>query len=186
MEMMQKIQMASEDVKSYLHTGVFYNSGDQLAEVADGACVVIGDLEDHDTYKSMKDINARKIKAPTATTDKVAIVDYVGVSQADVMGVTYRIGDKVFGLKGIPGERVRVRDLIPGDEFWLCEGNFASTPTVGQYAIPTASSTKWTPAASQTADTVTLKIETTKTLITGQVNDDNKMYFCRVMPMTIA
>ena len=92
MRLMQKIQMASEDVKSYLHTGVFYDNG-ALAPVADGACVVVGDLEDHDTYKNMKDINARKITAPKAQTDKVAIVDYVGVSQADVMGVTYRIGD---------------------------------------------------------------------------------------------
>ena len=41
----------------------------------------------------MKDINTRKITAPKAVTDKVVFVDYVGVSQADVMGVTYRIGD---------------------------------------------------------------------------------------------
>lgn len=93
MKLFQKIQMASEDVKSYLHTGVFYDTGDDLAPVDDGACVVVGDLEDHDTYANVKDLNARKIKAPAATTDKVAIVDYVGVSQADVMGVVYRIGD---------------------------------------------------------------------------------------------
>lgn len=92
MKIFQKIQMASEDVKSYLHTGVFYSSS-QPAPVDDGACVVVGALMDHDVYPNTKDINVRQITAPAATTDVVSIVDYVGVSQADVMGVTYRIGD---------------------------------------------------------------------------------------------
>ena len=94
MQMIQKIQMASEDVKSYLHTGVFYNTGDVPADVGDGAIVVVGDLLDHDVYTGMKDLNKRKITAPTEKTDRVGIVDYVGVSEADVLGVTYSIGDQ--------------------------------------------------------------------------------------------
>ena len=92
MQMIQKIQMASEDVKSYLHTGVFY-AEDEPAEVCDGGVVVVGELLDHDVYTGLKDMNKRKLTAPEAVTDKVAIVDYVGVNQVDVMGVTYRIGD---------------------------------------------------------------------------------------------
>lgn len=86
-------------------------------------------------------------------------------------------------MSAVAGERVRVRDLVPGDEFWLAAGNFASTPTVGQYAQPTANNTIWTPAASQTAGTTTLKIETSKNIITGQVND-SLMYYCTVLPNT--
>lgn len=93
MQMIQKIQMASEDVKSYLHTGVFYNTGDVPADVGDGAIVVVGDLLAHDVYTGMKDLNKRKITAPTEKTDRVAIIDHVGISEADVMGVNYRVGD---------------------------------------------------------------------------------------------
>lgn len=179
MRMIQKIQMASEDVKSYLHTGVFYNN-DAQAPIADGACVVVGGLEDHDTYKNTKDINARKITAPKAVTDKVSIVDYVGVSQADVMGVVYRVGDKTAGLGALAGERVRVRDLKPGDEFWLTAGCFKGTPVIGQYAVPTADDTLWTAQATAVEGAVNLKIETSKNLITGMVNDADLMYFCTV------
>lgn len=86
-------------------------------------------------------------------------------------------------MSAVAGERVRVRDLIPGDEFWLAAGNFSSTPTVGQYAQPTANDTVWAPVASQTAGTTTLKIETSKNIITGQVND-SLMYYCTVLPNT--
>ena len=179
MRLMQKIQMASEDVKSYLHTGVFYDN-DVQAPVADGACVVVGDLEDHDTYKNMKDINARKITAPKAQTDKVSIVDYVGVSQANVMGVTYRIGDKTAGLGALAGERVRVRDLKSIDEFWLSTGCFKGTPEAGKYAVPTANDTLWSVVDSPVEGAVNLKIETSKTLITGMVNDADMLFYCTV------
>lgn len=179
MRLMQKIQMASEDVKSYLHTGVFYDN-DVQAPVADGACVVVGDLEDHDTYKNMKDINARKITAPKAQTDKVSIVDYVGVSQGEIMGVLYREGSKTAGLGAVAGERVRVRDLKPIDEFWLSTGCFSGTPEVGKYAVPTANDTLWTVVDAPVEGAVNLKIETTKTLITGMVNDSDMLFYCTV------
>ena len=180
MQMIQKIQMASEDVKSYLHTGVFYNNGDVPADVGDGAIVVVGDLLDHDVYSGMKDLNKRKITAPAEKTDRVAIVDYVGVSEADVLGVNYRIGDKVFGLYPKAGTPTRVRDLIIGDEFWLCAENFTTAPTVGQYAEVTAASTLLTPVAAVTEGVTTVKIEDTKNLITGQVNN-GLMYHCTVV-----
>ena len=89
-----RINFRSKSVGVSQHvSGVFYNGEDNLASIHDGALVVIGDLEDHDVYPNTKDINKRKLTAPAADTDKVAIVDYVGVSQADVLGVVYRIGD---------------------------------------------------------------------------------------------
>lgn len=93
MKIFQKIQMASEDVKSLLKTGVFYANG-EVAATHDGALVHVGDPVEHDLYSSMKDLNARKIEAVKAVDDKLmGFVDYVGVNQTEVMGVTYRIGD---------------------------------------------------------------------------------------------
>lgn len=95
MQLFAKIQMASEDVKSYLHTGVFY-AEDEPAQVYDGAVVVVGELLDHDVYAGMKDMNKHKLTAPAATTDYVSVVDYVGVNKADVYGdgsVIYNIGE---------------------------------------------------------------------------------------------
>lgn len=92
MQVFQKNLMASEDVKSYLGTGVYKNSG-EFAAIHDGAVVTVGALVDHDAYPNMKDVNTRELAQPTAITDKVVFVDYVGVSSAEVMGVTYRVGD---------------------------------------------------------------------------------------------
>ena len=182
MQMINKIQMASEDVKSYLHTGVFYNNGGAPADVGDGAIVVVGELLDHDVYPGTKDMNKRKITAPTANTDKVAIVDYVGVSEADVMGVNYRVGDKIYGLYPKAGQATRVRDLILGDEFFLLTGNFTSAPTVGQYAEVTANSTLLTPVATPTEGVTAVRIEYSKNLVTGQVDAaDTLQYHCTVV-----
>lgn len=181
MKIFQKIQMASEDVKSLLKTGVFYAGGVE-AVTHDGALVHIGDPVDHDLYSSMKDLNARKIEAVTSATDKLmGFVDYVGVSQADVMGVTYRIGDKTAGVAPIAGERIRVRVPALHDEFWLGADNFKSEPSVGDFVVPTVGDTVLT-VGSETSDGLCLKVEDTKTLITGQVND-GKLYRCRVVSL---
>ena len=180
MQAIQKIQMASEDVKSYLVTGLFYDGEDTPAVCHDGAVVVIGDLCDHDVYTGLKDYNKHKITAPEAATDAVAIVDYVGVSTADVYNVLYKIGDKTLGLSAPAGEPTRVRVMKKYDKFFLFSGNFASTPTVGQYAIPTAGSTLWTPAAAASTDSTCLKIEFSTPAIMGQTDVDTK-YFCRVV-----
>ena len=92
MKIFQKIQMASEDVKSLLKTGVFYANG-EVAATHDGALVHVGDPVEHDLYSSMKDLNARNITAYDEKAPTYGVVDYVGVSHADVMGVNYRIGD---------------------------------------------------------------------------------------------
>lgn len=181
MKIFQKIQMASEDVKSLLKTGVFYAEGVE-AVTHDGALVHIGDPVDHDLYSSMKDLNARKIEAVTSATDKLmGFVDYVGVSQADVMGVTYRIGDKTAGVAPIAGERIRVRVPALHDEFWLGADNFKSEPSVGDFVVPTVGDTVLT-VGSETSDGLCLKVEDTKTLITGQVNDGT-LYRCRVVSL---
>lgn len=54
MKFIEKILMASEDVKSYLVSGVCNDK-----ELADGSLVEIGDLIDHEVYKGLKDMNTR-------------------------------------------------------------------------------------------------------------------------------
>lgn len=179
MKIFQKNLMASEDVQSFLGTGVFYN-GDATAEIHDGAAVVVGDIEAHSVYANMKDVNVRKITAPEAETDVVAIVDYVNRSEGDIMGNTYREGIQTAGLVAPAGKQVRYRILAKGDSFYLGTDNFAGAPEVGKYAIPTAGDTVWTITDAATTEGVCLKIETTKPLTEGAVNTDT-LYFCTVV-----
>lgn len=95
MYLFQKIIMASEDTQSYVRSGRFYD-GDEVAEVQDGSFVVMGDSVEHEVYTGTPDLNVRKLTAPDAVTDNVVVVDYVGVSHADVVGVRYRVGDSEF------------------------------------------------------------------------------------------
>ena len=179
MKIFQKNLMASEDVKSFLGTGVFYD-GDTTAEIHDGAAVVVGDVENHSVYAKLKDVNVRKITAPTAATDKVAIVDYVNRSEGEIMGNTYREGIQTAGLVAPAGKQVRYRILQVGDSFYLGTDNFEGTPAEGKYAVPTANDTVWTIVDDKATEGTCLKIETTKALTEGAVNTDT-LYFCSVV-----
>lgn len=198
MKMFNKINMRSEDLHAMLKDGYFVDANG-FAAVEDGALVSICDPMTHELYDgtfgqpytipttpipadSIKDLNARTIKAYDASEPIYGFVDYVGVNTADVMGVQYRVGDKVAGI-GVPaGEHTRVRMVELGDEFYLGDENFASAPTVGQFAAPTANNTKLTPAATKAAAGLCIKIDDTKPLIMGQVNN-GVLYRCRVVQL---
>lgn len=179
MQLFQKNLMASEDVKAMLGTGRYYE-GAEAAEIHDGALVVLGDLENHDVYANIKDINVRKITKPLAQTDDVVIVDYAGVSEGMINGVLYREGYKTAGLKAPAGEVVRYRRLQVGDSFWLAKGNFVAEPAEGQYAAPTANDTRFTAGAEKVEGALNVKIEATKPLTEGMVNTDT-LYLCTVV-----
>lgn len=182
MKMFNKILMESEFSTNLLKDCYFQNSGVD-AVVEDGALVSIGGLRDHDLYTGMKDLNARNAKAFDTTMPIYGFVDYVGVSHADVMGVNYRIGDKLAGVYPAAGEGTRVRMLAIGDEFYLGDENFSATPTVGEFAVPSAGSTKMAPAATAAVSGLCLAIEDTRDLIMGQVNEGSKLYRCRVISL---
>ena len=179
MKIFQKNLMASEDVQSFLGTGVFYD-GAEKAAIHDGAAVVVGDIEAHSVYANMKDVNVRKITAPESETDVVAIVDYTNRSEGKIMDVTYREGIQTAGLVAPAGKQVRYRVLVKGDTFYLGTDNFAGTPAEGKYAIPTAGDTTWTIVDTVAEEGVCLKIEATKALTEGAVNTDT-LYFCTVV-----
>ncbi len=126
MKIFNKIVMASESDIRLLKDGYFVDAEGKDAEVEDGAVVSIKGLRDHELYTGMKDLNARNITAYDANAPIVGIVDYVGVSQGNVLGVVYRIGDKIAGTHPFAGEGTRVRMPELGDEFysvgcfWFC------------------------------------------------------------------
>ena len=119
MKLFEKILMASEDVKSYLVSG-----RNDAAEMWDGAVVTIGDLVDHEVYANVKDMNTRAVELGMQAGKRYGIVDYVNVNQVDLYAntnspVTYRVGDKVYGLAVPKGWATRVRVPQVGDEFFL-------------------------------------------------------------------
>lgn len=172
MKLFEKILMASEDVKSYLVSGVCET------ELHDGALVKIGDLVDHEVYAGLKDMNTRHIEA-YAGQGRYGFVDYVGVSEADAMGVKYRVGDKTAGMPVPAGKHTRVRVPQIGDEFFLGDGNFDTEVGANGYAIA-GSNGLLTPAAAATKDGLCIKIEFETNKIVGAVNDGKK-YFCTVL-----
>ena len=179
MKLFQKVNMASEDVQSYVRSGKFMSEGNP-APVSDGACVVAGDLIDNDAYTGIKDFNVRELTAPEAQTDRVVVVDYVGISKVDVQGVIYNVGDKTYGFDAPADTVVRYRILQVEDQFYLGADNFAAAPTVGQYAAPTAGATTWTAGATEVEGATNILIEDETDIITGMVNDGKK-YLCRVV-----
>lgn len=173
-----KIKMVSEDVTAYDITGKFM-SNSQLAEVEDGAFVVVGDLMKSTVY-SGKDYNVFEIKAPAAATDEVAVVDIADVSKGDVRGEAWRVGIRTDGLIAEAGQPVRVRILKKYDRFFLSDTGFKSAPTVGKFATIEANSTKLVPAGAETAGQFNVKIEAVKDFVLGQTVA-GKMYYCRVL-----
>ncbi len=93
MKMFNKIALAGEDVQTYTRSGRFYGADGNPAEIFDGAVVAVGGPVDHEVYDNTKDLNVSKLTAPATVKDIVGIVDYVGINKADVMGVTYYVGD---------------------------------------------------------------------------------------------
>lgn len=175
-----KIKMASEDVNSLLLTGKF-KANANYAEVEDGALVVVGDLDASTVYAGNKDMNVFEIKAPENDTDEIAIVDIADVSKGDVRGEAWRLGIRTDGLAAEAGQPVRVRLLKKYDRFWISADAFDGAPTVGQYAIAKANSTKFTPNGTDaSADKFCVKIEMDKDFVLGQTVA-GKMYYCRVL-----
>lgn len=172
-----KIKMVSEDVTAYDITGKF-TSDSKLAEVEDGAFVVVGDLMNSTAY-SGKDYNVFEIKAPAAT-DEVAVVDIADVSKGDVRGEAWRVGIRTDGLVAEAGQPVRVRILKKYDRFFLSEAGFKSAPTVGEFATIEDGNTKLVPAGTKTKGKFNVKIEAVKDFVLGQTVA-GKMYYCRVL-----
>lgn len=183
MKIFNKIIMASEGEINLLKDGYFVDGEGNDAAVEDGALVSIKGLRDHELYTGMKDLNAREITAFDEDAPIYGVVDYVGVSQPDVMGVLYRVGDKIAGTHPAAGEGTRVRMLALGDEFYLGDENFSGSPAISSFAAPEDGKTTWKVAGSAAASGLCVEIEDSRPLIMGQVNEGSTLYRCRVISL---
>ena len=179
MKQFSHYKMSSEYDGSKLVSGYFY-AEDTTAPVEDGSVVVVGDVVNHSVFAGMLDFDNRKVTYPEADTDRVAVVDYVGVSEGVIGGNIYREGIKTAGLTCPAGRPTRVRVLEVGDTFFTASGNFDGTPAIGKYAVPTAGAGEWTLVTEKATDKTCIKIEGSKPLTQGTVDADT-LYFCTVV-----
>lgn len=184
MKMFSKIIMGSEFNEALLKDGYFQASATD-AEVEDGALVSLDAPRAHDLYDDMKDLNAWNVVAYDTDKEIHGIVDYVGVDDAIGQGLNaknnYRVSDMLAGIHPVAGENTRIRLLQVGDEFYLGNENFASAPTIGEFAKGVTGATTFTPASEIDKTVVCLKVLDERDLIVGQVNEGSKLYRCVVV-----
>ena len=150
--------------------------------IKDGDLVVLGDVV-KDTVYGNEEYDMYKADYPTTpTTDEICIVDYAGVSEGIISANVYKLGVKLHDLTIPAGEPMRIRRLALHDKFWLGEDNFTSAPTVGKFAIATASSGQHTPAQDSSAEGYTIKI-IAKSGFTAGMTADKSMYLCEVVKL---
>lgn len=178
--------MASEDIQSYVGSCKF-QSGGVDAIVKDGALVTLGGLAKNKAYgNTALDYNVYVATAPAADTDPVVIVDLSEVSQGVIAGNNYKIGTKLVGLQCKAGFPARYRILAKHDRFWIAGDCFNADPTVGQYAIPTAGTTYFTPSVSDASATkFCVKIQDSRDFTVGAglagSGRTGKLYLCEVL-----
>lgn len=163
--------------------GALVQAGGVNVACPDGALVVLGNLAPDTTYVSTGlEYDTYLATAPAAVTDEVAIVDYAGISEGSIAGNTYKEGIKLYNLTAPAGEIVRARRLYLHDKFWLGDGDFASAPVIGQYAVATVASFLHTPAASQPATGYAIKVLLSEDLTAGMASK-GLIYLCEVVQL---
>lgn len=175
-------KMISNVVDSYLANAVSEDA------IIDGGLVVLGDLAADTTYSATGlEYDTYEAAAPEAATDEVVICDYAGIENYSESGYApknniIKQGIKLYGLT-VPAKTIyRVRRLALHDKFWLGEGNFASAPTVGEFATATANSVAHTPAASLPQAGYAIKVLVENDLTTG-MKSNGKIYLCEVVQL---
>lgn len=191
--MMAPIRMASNFDASYTHT-VIYQVDDADAVVEDGALVVLGDFANDPVYTAaytagagvatnVIDINTRYATAPTeATATGVCVIDLANVPTATNGDKEYRIGVDVIGLTNGAGHWSRARELRKNDTLHIGADNIEgeNPAVVGEFVIPTAGKTTWTPAAAAPASGFYAKV-VKKEEVTRGVSNPFTRYMLLVM-----
>lgn len=170
-------KMISDQIDSYLTNGV------AEIDLKDGGLVTLGDLAADTTYdQNGVEYDVYEADKPAAATDEVVIIDYAGISEGEINENNYKIGKKLYNLTVPAGTNFRVRRLALHDKFWLGADNFASAPTVGEYAVATASAIEHTPAAALPASGYAVKVLVEKDLTTG-MRSNGKIYLVEVVQL---
>jgi hypothetical protein len=175
----QPEKMASSSVASYLQS-VKYTLAATPTAVNNGSIVTIGDPCTNIWGNS--DLNCYQCATPSLDTDPIHIIDLLEApSLTDSnSGRVYRVGEEIVSLSAPADYPVRARKPKLGDRFLLGSDGFASAPTVGQYAIPTAGTTTLTPSASIVTTKFCVKILASVTKSYG-VQGSFTAYRCQVV-----
>ena len=177
-------KMASNVLDTYLANAKVYNGSNAAIAVYNGSLVALGDLLADDTYDANgKEYDCYKAVAPSGDNPtNLAIVDFAGIQElADAEGNGYYMGINLYNLQVPAGKLTRVRRLALHDKFWLADGNFDTTPTVGQYAIGEASAFTHK-AAAALGTGYGVKILDKKAIVTG-MKDNGYMYLVEVVQL---
>ena len=176
-------KMASNILDSALTNALIVDNGGDAVKAYDGSLVVLGELAPDTTYSaSGLEYDLYLAKAPAADTDEVVIVDYAGISEGAIAGNVYKLGQKLYDLEVPAGVPTRVRRLHLHDKFWLGEDNFVSVPTVGKYAVATASDMRHTPANEIKAGQYNIKVLVKQDLTAGMASKGS-IYLCEVVAL---
>lgn len=167
-------KMASDQLDADISNAVL------AVDAPEGALLTLGDLAADATYAADgKEYDVYSATAPVAITDDIVLLDLADVSHGEIAGNDYRMGIKLFDRTLTAGSIGRVRRPALHDKFWIGEGNFAATPTIGHYGIPTAGAFTLTDAAAQ-GDGFAVKILLSREFIAGMTANGNQ-YLCEVV-----
>lgn len=155
-------------------------------EIPDGALVVCGDLAPNTVYDPAGltgvEYDTYQVAAPAAATDEVVIVDYAGISEGDISGNVYKLGNKLYNLKVPAGQIARARRLALHDKYWIGEDNFNGTAVVGEYATAEAGKFTHKPAASLPGSGFAVKVLLEEDLTTG-MRTNGSIYLVEVVQL---
>lgn len=180
---MKEGKMASNILDSALANALVVDANGDTIDAYDGSLVVLGNLAPDTTYdQNGLEYDLYLAKAPAAATDEVVIIDYAGISEGEIAGNNYKLGQKLYDLKVPAGTPTRVRRLHLHDKFWLGEDNFASAPVVGEFAVATAGAMTHTPAASLAAGQYNVKVLVKEDLTAGMASKGS-IYLCEVVAL---
>lgn len=188
MKFIQKVNMASETVNSYMRSGIL-TAEDTPTAINSGDFLIVKGLMNNEVLEyfgqETKDFNKFEMRLPatadvTAENITVYVADPVNVSSGDIMGVTYREGVKTLGVTVPANEPSSLRKLVADDMFYLGEDNFVSTPTVGKFAVLTNNDARLTPATADSATGLCIAIEDSKPFVEG-IDVTATGYLCRVV-----
>lgn len=147
-------QMMSEQIDTYLKHGSAH------AALDNGNIVTAGTL-----VSGEKDIYTTA--APTdVTSDAMYIVDAIRIDQFEGYRIAGFNDPRYFYTNS--GDPVRLRKVAVGDRLKVSAAGFASTPTVGEYAVPANGALTLAPAADLTGSTkIAFKVVESVTIYVG-------------------
>lgn len=135
------------------------------------------------TIYGTADLNLENFKkySSSGTNGAAYIVDAAEIAElADGYGNTYKLGNNLTSLEFSRDKSLRMRKLQPEDRLYIFDGNIATTPTVGQYLVPTNDSFNFTVQSGASGSGLALVVQAVLPLTAGLQGLGSK-YLCKVV-----